>query len=140
MITREELRRIPELYKSIQRDKEHLAYLREKATSVPSTLKDQERVQSSPNPGVNKYVEAAADLSREIGWKQTCLDDLTCRASLFIETIQDDLARKVMEYRYVKCYEWNEIADVMGYAMRYLQQIEWEEIKNLIPPHTTSCV
>ena len=66
MISRRELRRIPQLDKLIERKKEHLLFLEEKATSIPSTLPDHERVQTSPSGSGNRYIEAAIDLSKEI--------------------------------------------------------------------------
>lgn len=144
MITRSEIRSIPELHKSIQADKERLRVLREKAVSLPA-MSDQERVQTSPNGGGNKYVEAAVDLNREIQEKEIQLIDLQGRAKTFIYSLPVDtetqrLTRKVLKYRYLKCYTWDEIADLVVYATRYVRHLEWEAVKNLLPPPPTSSV
>ena len=128
MITRDEIRSIPELNKSIQSDKERLRVLREKATSLPS-MSDQERVQTSPHLSGNKYVEEAVDLNREIQKKEVQLVELQARASLFIyalpaDTDKDKLTRKVLKYRYLRCYLWEEIANLLVYDIRWVQKIE----------------
>ena len=128
MITRDEIRSIPELHKSIQSDKERLRVLREKATSLPS-MSDQERVQTSPHLSGNKYVEEAVDLNREIQKKEVQLVELQARASLFIYALpaytdKDKLTRKVLKYRYLRCYLWEEIANLLVYDIRWVQKIE----------------
>ena len=135
-MTREELRQIPQLHKQIERDKEHLRFLREKATAIPSTLPDHERVQTSPTGSGNRYVEEAVDLNRDIHKKEVHLVELQVKARAFIyslpgETETEKLTIKVLRYRYLKCYTWEETAELTGYAMRYLQQVEWDAVKKL---------
>lgn len=125
MISLEELRSIPRLHKQIKRDKEQLRYLREKATAIKSALDiDGERVQTSPENNANKYIEAAVDLDKEIQAKSTELTELQRRAKEFIDTVQDNFAVKILKHRYLKCREWDEIADLLGYNARYLQDKE----------------
>ncbi len=131
MITRDEIRAIPELHKSIQRDMGHLDYLREKATSVPSGISDGERVQTSPKNDGNKYVEAAVDLCRDIQRKEAELEDLQARAKEFISTIGESLPRKVMTLRYLDCCEWDQVADLAGYTERRVQQVEFEVVSQI---------
>lgn len=127
-MTAKALRQIPQLHKQIERDKEQLRFLREKATSVPS-LADRERVQTSPSGGGNRYVEAAIDLNKDIQRKELLLLELKTEAMAFIsmlpeETETDRLALKVMNYRYLKCYAWDEIAELLGYDERWLRRLE----------------
>ena len=131
-MTREEIRKIPELHKSITRKIEQLRYLEEKATAVPSGLSEGERVQTSPNNDAGKYVEAAADLNREILQDRTELLDLQRKAALFIDTVENPLAKKVLRHRYLECMRWTDISDIMGYVTGYLQQIERETTKELL--------
>ncbi len=131
MITRDEIRSIPELHKSIIRDKEQLLFLREKATCIPSSTTDREHVQSSPSNHGNKYVEAAVDLSHDIQKKEARLATMQQNARGFIETIEDPKARKVLEMRYLKCYTWEEVSELSGYTMRWAQHIEWTIVRNL---------
>ncbi len=136
MITREELRSIPVLNRQIEADKKRLYFLREKAVSLPSTLPDHERVQTSPSGGGNRYVEEAVDLAKEISEKEAELKKLRGEARAFIrslpvETETEKLTRKVLTRRYLRGYTWPEIADSLVYSVRYLQQLEWDAIKNL---------
>ena len=126
MITREELQSIPRLYKQITRDKEQLRYLQEKATAIQSTLGfETEKVQSSPNNNATKYIEAAVDLDKEIHTKELELVELQGEAKEFIETVKEKrLAYQVLKLRYLRCCEWDEVSDITGYAVRYIQQLE----------------
>lgn len=137
MITRDEIRSIPDLHKSILRDKEQLHFLHEKATSVPSGLSEGERVQTSPDNKAGKYIDAAADLHREILEKEADLMRLQSDAEEFIETVDDSLAKKVLRYRYLKCMKWSDIAELLGYVEGYLREIEREAVKELLPPAPT---
>lgn len=136
MITKEELREIPQLHKDIKRKQEQLLYLREKATSIPSIMPDPNKVQTSPSNNVNKYSDAAVDLAKEIWEDEARLHTLQSGASLFIMklptgTETEKLTRRVMTMRYLRCYTWEEIADLTGYVVRWVQQIEWDIVKDL---------
>lgn len=136
MITRDELRQIPQLHKDIIRKKEQLIYLEEKATSIPSVMPDPNKVQTSPNNNVNKYSDAAVDLAKEICEDEARLHKLQSKASLFIiklptGTETEKLTRKVMTMRYLRCYTWEEIADLTGYVVRWVQQIERDIVRDL---------
>ena len=136
MISRRELRRIPQLDKLIERKKEHLLFLEEKATSIPSTLPDHERVQTSPSGSGNRYIEAAIDLSKEIAEIEKELDTLKDGADEFIcslprDTNKQHIAVRTLRYRYTDCLCWNEIADLIGYDINYIQRIAREATKIL---------
>ena len=136
LITRDEIRKIPELHKLIGRKQAQLRYLNEKATSVSSGLAEGERVQTSPSNSADKYIVEAADLNREIQEVQLELIELQSRTDFFIRTLPREtetqkLAIKIMRYRYLKCYTWDEIADLVGYGTRWIQQIEWDIVQDL---------
>ena len=132
MITREELQSIPRLHKQITRDKNQLRYLEEKATAIPSALgKETEKVQISPDNNAGKYVEAAVDLDQEIKAKELELLNLQGEARKFIDTVTDRLPHQILKLRYLRCCEWQEVADITGYAERYIQQIEYEQTSKL---------
>lgn len=142
LITRDEIRSIPEIHKSIQSDKERLRVLREKAVSLP-TLSEQEKVQTSPSGSGNKYVEAAVDLNKQIEAKEIALILLQDRArawiySLPIDTEKQKLTFRVLKYRYLRCYTWEEIAELMVYTVRYLQYIEENAVKDIVTVRATS--
>ena len=136
MITRDEIRSIPVLYKQIQRDKEHLRYLQEKATSVPCATQITERVQESKSNRAGIYVDAAADLEKEIEAEETRLLELQGRAKQFIgtlsrETETEKLTVRILKLRYLKCYTWESIEELVGYVQRWPQQLEAEALKKL---------
>ena len=128
MITRTELRSIPELNRQIRRDKEQLMYLQEKATALPPTMSEHERVQTSHTNNSNRSVDAAVDLSREINARERELDVLTTKATEFIESLPDTsrteiLQKKIMRYRFCDCLMWREISDLLGYDAIYIQRL-----------------
>lgn len=136
MITRAEIRRIPELHKSILRDKEQLIFLREKATAIPSTLPDHERVQTSPSGGGNRYVEAAIDLDKDIRRKEHLLAELQTKAREYIESLPNEteterLIHKILRYRYLKCYTWEETAELLGYYERHIRRLEYKVVSQI---------
>ena len=127
MITLEELRSIPHIYKQSQKKREQLLFLKEKATAVPSPQgRDGDRVQVSPSNNANKYSDEAADLNREIIDDEIKLIALQREAEIFIRTVEDRRAKKILRMRYIKCYTWDEVAELTGYVVRTLQSIEYE--------------
>ena len=135
-MTRDELRQIPQLHKQIERDKEQLRFLREKATAIPSTLPDHERVQTSPSGSGNRYVEEAVDLNKDIQKKELYLAELQIKAKTFIcslpaETENEKLTVKVLKHRYLKCYTWDQIAELLGYDTRWIKRLEYKAVNSL---------
>ena len=127
MITLEELRSIPHIYKQIQKKREQLLFLQEKATAVPSPQgREGDRVQVSPCNNANKYSDEAADLNKEIIDDEIELIALQREAEIFIRTVEDRWAKKILRMRYIKCYTWDEIAELTIYDARSLQRIEYE--------------
>ena len=131
MISREEIRSIPERHRKLEREREQLDYLREKAVSLGALATDKERVQTSPDPDAMKFVDAAIDLEREIRADETELIDLQKRAEMWIGTVYGKLPRKILRYKYINCYTWNQIGELLGYSERYLQQIESDALSSL---------
>ena len=129
MITRDELRRIPELHRQIRRDEEQLLFLREKATSIPSIMPDPNKVQTSPVNNANIYSDAAIDLAREIEEERAEREELQEKARILIVSLPctnqtERLTLKVMRLRYLKCCSWDEVAELTGYFRRYVQRLE----------------
>ena len=131
VLSKSDIRRIPELYKQLQHDREHLRYLREKATSVGSTTQNSEKVQTSPSNDSMRYIDAAVDLEREIREKELELLDLQSAAAEFRKNLTDPLQRQVIRYRYLKCCTWEQVADLLGYSVRRVYQVEAEALKKL---------
>ena len=116
-MTRETIRRIPELNNQILRDEAQLRYLKEKATSVPA-LSTKEKVQSSRQNDSMKYADAAVDLEVELVKKRDELRELTEEAIEWIETLDTSRERRIFRMRLIQCYTWEEIADLIGYSRR----------------------
>ena len=136
MITKHELRSIPNIYRQIQKDKEQLIFLREKATSLPSTLPDHERVQTSPSNNVNRYSDEASDLDKVIQIRQEELTDLQRKAKEYIDTLPQEtdaeiLTRRILKHRYLRCYTWREVAELTGYDIRTCCRYEFEAVREL---------
>lgn len=128
MISRQELRSIPGTHRLIQRSRNQLAYLREKATAVPSGLSSGDRVQSSPGNTAGKCVDAATDLARYIAELEATLKELQVGAKEFINTFDPEInrefiTRSILVQRYIYCKAWPEIADMMGYDLRYIHRL-----------------
>lgn len=128
MITREELMRIPELNRQIQRDKERLRLLREKATSVPCTTREFERVQETVENRAGRYIDAAVDLANEIRLEESELEELKTRAKLFIKSLpkgtrKERLTVSVLKLRYLECNTWEEISNKKSYSERHLRRL-----------------
>ena len=141
MITRRDLRRIPQLNKLIERKKEHLLFLDEKATSIPSTMPDHERVQTSPSGSGNRYIEAAIDLSKEIAEIEKELDVVKRsireqeRLSRSAANMEEKLAvtRKIEELERQKRKKRNELADredeVSAQRRRMIEELDRRMVK-----------
>lgn len=127
-MTREQIRLIPELNKKILHDEAHLVYLKEKATAVPA-LATNERVKSSKTNDSMKYADAAIDLEAELMQKRAELKALKDEATIWIETLESPLERRIFVMRLIKCFTWDEIADLIGYSRRRIFQLKEAVIK-----------
>ena len=130
-MTQEELRYIPVLYRKIQRNKEQLRYLREKATSVSLPPPEAEKVKTSSANRSNKYADEAVDLEREIAAMELRLVHLQEKVSALIKELDNPLEQKVLRLRYLKCLTWLQVAELSGYADRHVRRINNEIIDGL---------
>lgn len=130
-MTLEEFREIPRLARRIERDKEQLIYLKEKATSIPSIMPDPNKVQTTKENRAGMYVDAYIDLEREIQAREAALGYMQACAAILIEQEPDGLARRILKDRYIKMYTWATIADLAGYTVRRVQQIEREALTRI---------
>ena len=121
-MTRDKIRRIPELNNRIMRDEAQLRYLKEKATAVPA-LSVNEKVQTSQTSDRMKYADAAVDLELELKVKRDELKELMEEAGEWIQTLNTPLERRIFKMRLHKCFTWEEIAELIGYSRRRTFQI-----------------
>lgn len=130
-MTKNDIKRITALNSALKREREQLDYLKAKATTVPA-IEYKERVQTSVKNDSNHYVDEAIDLEAEIADLQAELEELQEELKSKLKILNGRLARRIMELRYLKCLKWDEIADVLGYTVRRLQQIEESSIKKIV--------
>lgn len=116
-MTRENIKRIPDLNNKILHDEAQLRYLKEKATAIPA-LTAVERVQSSRKIDSMKYADAAVDLEIELRQRRDELRELTEEAMEWIMTLKTPLERRIFRLRLIKCFTWDEIAELIGYSRR----------------------
>ena len=128
-MTREIIRRIPQLNNKILRDEAQLRELKEKATAIP-TLSASEKVQTSRNLDRMKYADAAVDLEKELGDKRDELKELMEEAELWIDTLDTSLDRRIFRLRLLRCLTWDEIAELIGYSRRRVFEIAEIVIQN----------
>lgn len=130
-MTIEEFREIPRLARQIERDREHLLYLKEKATSIPSIMPDPNKVQTSRENRAGVYVDAYIDLEKEIKAKEAALQYMRACANFIIEQEPDSLTRRILKSRYLSGMTWEQVADVVGYTVRRVHQIERGALKKI---------
>ena len=65
-----------------------------------------------------KYADAAVDLEIELQVKRDELNELKDDAMDWIETLETQLDRRIFRMRLIKCFTWDEIAELIGYSRR----------------------
>ena len=130
-LTQYDLHRIISLNRQLQRDTEQLYMLREMAEGTASIPLDNLHVQNSLPPSGNKYAVAAADLSELMDLERSELEDLQIKVKAFVETIEDPTAGRVIHLRYIECYEWQMIANLLSYAERHVFRIHNRIVEEL---------
>jgi 3-methyladenine DNA glycosylase/8-oxoguanine DNA glycosylase len=91
------------------------------------------------NSSVETYACKLVDLAREIDRKIDRYVDLTREAEALIEAISDIRYRRILKYRYLNGWSWEEIARSMGYDnMKWLWRLHGFALKSLdfsrLPP------
>ena len=130
-LTQYDLHRIISLQKQLQRDSEQLYMLREMAEGTASIPTNNLHVQNSLPPSGNKFAVAAADLSELMDLEKAELSDLQIKVKAFIKTIEEPIDSRVIQLRYIDCYEWEMIANLIGYTRRHVFRIHNRLVENL---------
>lgn len=108
----------------IDADLVELSKLKQLALSVPSP-----KLTGMPSGGNKKeaafvsLVQKIIDLEAHINSEVDRFVDLKKEIRSYLEQIQDNTQRCVLQYRYILFYSWNEIADKMGYTVQWVHQI-----------------
>ena len=132
-MTQRDMEYIPVLYRNIQRNKAHLRYLIDKALSTAMTPMDRERVQTSRHNISIEYSIEAADLDQEIREMELRLKGLQEGIPELIDELDDALEKKVVKLRYIKCYNWDVVAELTGYAERHIYRVNENIMARLEP-------
>ena len=132
-LTRNNLRRIISLQRQLQRDREQLHMLLDLAEGTASVPTDTIRVQNSMPPSGNKFAVAAADLTDIIKAEDNELQELQHKVLVFIKTLPGppQIDARVMHLRYVDCFEWHIIINLLGYTERQVFRIHRRILEGL---------
>lgn len=108
----------------IDADLAELRELKQLALSVssPSLSGMPSGGQKQQAPFVNP-VQKIVDLEAHINSEIDRFVDLKTEIRSYLEQIQDNTQRCVLQYRYILFYSWNDIADKMGYTVQWIHQI-----------------
>lgn len=117
-MTQEELREIPIFAGQINKRLERLNYLKEKSTCVPS-LQTTERVQTTVIDRSNVLSDTIVDLESEIEEEVRRLKAMQNQAEKCFSAHDLSLdERELLEYRYIYCYTWEEVASLLHIGER----------------------
>lgn len=132
-LTQSNLRRIISLQRQLQRDREQLHMLLDLAEGTASVPTDTIRVQNSMPPSGNKFAVAAADLTDIIKAEDNELQELQHKVLVFIKTLPGppQIDARVMHLRYVDCFEWHIIINLLGYTERQVFRIHRRILEEL---------
>ena len=132
-LTQSNLRRIISLQRQLQGDKEQLHMLLDLAEGTASVPTDIIRVQNSMPPSGNKFAVAAADLTDIIEAENDELNELQEKVLVFIKTLPGppQIDARVMHLRYVDCFEWHIIINLLGYTERQVFRIHRRILEEL---------
>lgn len=130
-LTIKDLHRIIYLHRQIERDCEQLYALRDMAEGTSSKPTDNLRVQTSLPTGGNKFADAAADLGEIIEEEVQELTQLKAKVRKFVDNLDVSVDTRIIEMRYISCYDWQEIAELLGYAERHIFRIHNKLIADL---------
>ena len=117
-MTQEEIRAIPAAAVQIHKHLDRLEFLKAKSTSV-SAMQTSERVQTSVIDRSMVVADSIVDLEREIDAEKRELDQMRKSASQFFAAHELTLEeRELLDYRYIYCYTWEEVASLLHVGER----------------------
>jgi len=111
----------PERKKNIERMEERVERLRAKAQGG-SACSDTERVQTSLPKDRTIYLDAAADIQREIDKEMAILRAERAEAYRFMRSLPDPIDKQIIRMRYIEFISMTDIADALGYDQRWLRK------------------
>ena len=131
-MTKEQLKSIPRIEKSIKRKKRQLLEIREIMYCVPALSNDEKVQMSVVNRGMS-VVDSALDLEQKLHEDCVKLLNLKNEAYDIIRDIKDDRERELMELRYIDGLRWEKIALEMNYSHRWVTRLHGRILAKLFP-------
>jgi DNA-directed RNA polymerase specialized sigma24 family protein len=132
-MTQDELKEIPIFAKQIDKHLDRLKFLKAKSTSVPA-MQTSERVQTSVIDRSMVVADSIVDLEREIDAEKKELDRMRKSASQFFAlhdlTLEE---RELLDYRYIYCYTWEEVASLLHVGERTARWRHSQVMEKLFP-------
>ena len=105
--------------------KEELRCLELLADGTQGINYDEPRVQKSPSlkaPFV-RYLDKLEKKRKQIDEKIEELLNLKEEIEEAIATVNDPVMELVLTYRYINCYDWNDVAEKLGYALSHVYNL-----------------
>lgn len=113
---------------------EQVRTLNELATKVTTVYSD---MPHSPNRNTGRMEETIAkiiDLESEIDRDIDALVDLKQEVKTAISKVEDEKYRVLLELRYINQKSWEEIANQLGYDLRYTHKIHGRALPKITVP------
>ncbi len=132
-MTQEEIRAIPAAAVQIHKHLDRMKFLKAKSTSVPA-MQTSERVQTSVIDRSMVVADSIVDLEREINAEKKELDRMRKSASQFFASHDLTLEeRELLDYRYIYCYTWEEVASLLHVGERTARWRHSQVMEKLFP-------
>ena len=112
-------------YQKVDSLKEELRCLEQLADGTNTQPFDEPRVQKSPSlkaPFI-RYIDRIQKKEDEISAKVEELFKLKEEIQAAIATVNNPVMELVLTYRYINFFEWNEVADKLGYTESYVYKL-----------------
>ena len=128
---REQLNNVRRVHREVAHDLERREALMAKATRVNAAPSDA-KVKTSPVNQHEVILAMIADLDLELNDRMAYLTHIKNEARQLFEA--SDLTREeseVMELRYISCYDWDEIAELLYWSKRTVQRIHGNALEKV---------
>ncbi|MBO8158842.1 DUF1492 domain-containing protein [Thermosyntropha sp.] len=126
------LKRYAFLDKEIERKLGEIAYWRNRLERVTAVYT---REPKSKNAGrdmrLDDIIAKIVDLEQEVNEDIDQLIDIRNEIKQKIEQIKDDKLRLLLQYRYIDCKTWEEIAVEMGYSWQHIHRLHAKALREV---------
>lgn len=104
---------------------------RSKAEKITQTISDIPKAGSSNN-GFTRAVERIEEIEHEINTEIDKLVELKKQIETAINTIDDDILRLLMRYRYINGKTWEQIAVDMHYSYMHITRLHGKALQRMM--------